>query len=189
MFSSSRRSRKTLFPSFVRTLDQTVGRRVYNTTVPAGVNKGLFTLSATADKGAFWAAIILGIALTGANGRTAARRGALTLIASTTLANLVAKKTVRAPRPKLRGLRHRHLNHTPTSPSFPSGHTATAAALATGVWVANPKRGLVIAALALAVGFSRLHVGAHWFSDVATGNIVGIIIGLLGGKLLPPSHS
>jgi undecaprenyl-diphosphatase len=189
MSASSRRSRKALFPSFIRALDQTVGRRVYNTSVPSGVNKGLFALSSNADKGAFWAAIVLGIALTGANGRTAAQRGALTLIASTTLANLVAKKAVRAPRPTLRGLRHRYLNHTPTSPSFPSGHTATAAALATGVWVANPKRGIVIAALALAVGYSRLHVGAHWFSDVATGNIVGIITGLLSGKLLPPSHS
>jgi membrane-associated phospholipid phosphatase len=186
---SSRRSRRTLFPSFVRSLDQTVGRRIYNAPVPTALNKGLCTLSTNADKGVFWAAVVLGIALTGANGRAAARQGALSLIASTTLANLAAKKAVKAPRPKGRALPHRQLHRTPTSPSFPSGHTATAAALATGVWVANPKRGVVIAALALAVGYSRLHVGAHWFSDVAAGNIVGILIGLLGGEILPPPRS
>ncbi|MBF4577578.1 phosphatase PAP2 family protein [Frondihabitans sp. VKM Ac-2883] len=151
------------------------------------MNNGLFALSSNADKGAFWAAIVLGIALTGSNGRTAARRGALTLIASSTLANLVAKKVVRAPQPKLRGLRHRHLNHTPTSPSFSSGHTATAAALATGVWVANPKRGLIIAALALAAGFSRLHVGAHWFSDVATGTSSASRLACSAGNFSPDS--
>lgn len=183
----SRRSRRSLFPSFVRALDETVGHRVYNTHVPSRVNTGLFALSSSADRTAFWAAVILGVALTGANGRVAARRGALTLVVSTTLANLVAKTAIRAPRPRLRGLTHRHLNHTPTSPSFPSGHTATAAALATGVWVADPNRGIAITALALAVGYSRLHIGAHWFSDVATGNLVGLLIGLLGGQIVPPN--
>lgn len=186
MSPSTRRSRRTLFPSFVRGLDTTVGHRVYNTHVPSRLNNGLLTLSSSADKTTFWAAVVLVIALTGANGRTAARRGALTLIVSTTLANAVAKTAVRAPRPRLRGLRHRHFNHTPTSPSFPSGHTATAAALATGVWVADPTRGIVITALALAVGYSRLHIGAHWFSDVVTGNLVGILVGFLGGQIVPP---
>jgi membrane-associated phospholipid phosphatase len=59
--------------------------------------------------------------------------------------------------------------------------------LATGVWVSNPKRGIIIAALALAVGYSRLHVGAHWFSDVITGNLVGILIGVFGKAIRPPN--
>jgi membrane-associated phospholipid phosphatase len=186
MFRSSRRSRRTLFPPFVRRLDQKVGRRVYNADVTTPLNKTLFALSSAADNGAFWAAIVAGLAMTGRRGRSAAGRGALTLLASTTFANLVAKKAVRAPRPKLRGLPHRKLNRTPTSASFPSGHTATAAALATGVWVSNPKRGIIIAALA--VGYSRLHVGAHWFSDVITGNLVGVLIGLLGKVVRPPTR-
>jgi membrane-associated phospholipid phosphatase len=135
----------------------------------------------------FWGGVVAAVALTGSRGRRAALRGVLTLGVSAALTNLGAKSVIRAPRPRLRGLRHRHLNRTPRSPSFPSGHTATAAALATGIWVVSPRRGIPAAALAGAVGYSRLHVGAHWFSDIVTGSFVGIAIGLIGRILIPPA--
>jgi membrane-associated phospholipid phosphatase len=187
MSSSSRRSRRTLFPKIVRQVDQQVGRRIYHAPTPAVVNKTLFTLSSLAENGLFWTGVVAAVALTGTRGRHAAARGALTLGASSLLTNLGAKKVIRAPRPRLRGLTHRHLNHTPTSPSFPSGHTATAAALATGIWAVSPRRGIPAAALAAAVSYSRLHIGAHWLSDVLTGTLVGITVGLLGRLIFPPA--
>jgi hypothetical protein len=43
-----------------------------------------------------------------------------------------------------------------------------------------PAAGLALASVAVAVAHSRLHVGAHWFSDVAAGAAIGIAIALLG---------
>jgi membrane-associated phospholipid phosphatase len=186
MSHNSHPFRRTLFPRPVWKLDRRVGRSAYRATTPDAVNKALFTLSSFADNGLFWTGVVAVVALTGSRGRRAALRGALTLGASSLLTNFGAKKIIRAPRPRLRALPHRHFNHTPTSPSFPSGHTATAAALATGIWVVSPRRGIPAAALAGAVGYSRLHVGAHWFSDVLTGTLVGITIGLIGRALFPP---
>lgn len=71
-----------------------------------------------------------------------------------------------------------------TEPAYPSGHTADATAvLATGAYllvredllsraVAIP----VAAALALAVGASRVALGWHWSTDVAGGWLAGICV-------------
>lgn len=62
-----------------------------------------------------------------------------------------------------------------TSPSFPSGHTATAFALATSLCVKYPKW-YVIAPSALwacSVGVSRMNEGVHYPSDVLAGAAIG----------------
>lgn len=62
------------------------------------------------------------------------------------------------------------------SPSFPSGHTASAFALATSLSIRYPKW-YVIAPSALwacSVGFSRMNQGAHYPSDVLAGAAIGI---------------
>jgi len=60
--------------------------------------------------------------------------------------------------------------------SFPSGHTSGAWAMATVVAHQYPTHGIVpIIAYgsALAMGYSRMVVGAHWLSDVAAGGLIG----------------
>ena len=62
-----------------------------------------------------------------------------------------------------------------SSPSFPSGHTATAFALATSLSVKYPKW-YVIAPSALwacSVGVSRMNEGVHYPSDVLAGAAIG----------------
>ncbi len=63
-----------------------------------------------------------------------------------------------------------------TSPSFPSGHTSTAFALATSVSLQNKKWYVVIPAFAWAtsVGYSRLYLGEHYPTDVLVGAAIGI---------------
>lgn len=61
------------------------------------------------------------------------------------------------------------------SPSFPSGHTSDAFATATSLTLAFP-RWYVIApsyVYASAVGYSRMHLGVHYPSDVLAGAIIG----------------
>lgn len=61
------------------------------------------------------------------------------------------------------------------SPSFPSGHTSTAFATATSLSIVFPKWYVIAPSFvwAGAVGYSRMHLGVHYPSDVLMGAIVG----------------
>jgi membrane-associated phospholipid phosphatase len=59
--------------------------------------------------------------------------------------------------------------------SFPSGHTSMAFATATALSMAHPKWYVIAPSFAWAgaVGYSRLHLGVHYPTDVLAGAIVG----------------
>jgi membrane-associated phospholipid phosphatase len=61
------------------------------------------------------------------------------------------------------------------SPSFPSGHTSGAFATATSLSLAYPKWYVIVPSYAWAgtVGYSRMHLGVHYPSDVLAGAIIG----------------
>jgi membrane-associated phospholipid phosphatase len=61
------------------------------------------------------------------------------------------------------------------SPSFPSGHTSSAFATATSVSLAYPKWYVIAPSFAWAgtVGYSRMHLGVHYPSDVLVGALIG----------------
>jgi lipid A 4'-phosphatase len=60
--------------------------------------------------------------------------------------------------------------------SFPSGHAATGAALATALWCLWPRPLLFYAIGAALVAASRVVMGAHYFSDVVMGAFIGIVV-------------
>ena len=60
--------------------------------------------------------------------------------------------------------------------SFPSGHTAAVAALATALWCLWPRHVLFYVALASVVAASRVVTGAHYLSDVVIGGFVAILV-------------
>ncbi|MEY3968593.1 MAG: hypothetical protein RL137_1498 [Bacteroidota bacterium] len=61
------------------------------------------------------------------------------------------------------------------SPSFPSGHTSEAFATATSMSLAFPKWYVVAPSFlwASAAGYSRMHLGVHYPSDVLVGALIG----------------
>jgi membrane-associated phospholipid phosphatase len=64
----------------------------------------------------------------------------------------------------------------PRSRSFPSGHTASAFAFATGAGHELPGAGPPLLALAALVGYSRVHTGVHYPLDVVAGALCGIAL-------------
>jgi len=173
------------FPGVAR-LDRAVNDWTNRRALGPRADAALSRLSAAADHSVLWAGAALGIAATGRRGREAALRGYGSLLVSSLLANVVGKTVFGGERPSLEPLPlWRRLADPPTSPSFPSGHSASAAAFVTGVATVWPTLGLALAPLAGAVTYSRLHTGSHWFSDVAAGAALGAGVALVGRALVP----
>ena len=95
-------------------------------------------------------------------------------ILTTILLTRGLKGTIKRPRPyivypDLQNLR------TEGSYAFPSGHTSNVFATATSISLLYPKWYVITPALlwATSVGYSRLHIGVHYPSDVLFGAVVG----------------
>ncbi len=76
------------------------------------------------------------------------------------------------------------LTAVPHDGSFPSGHTATSFACATVLSFVAPRFAPAVFVLALAIGYSRIYVGAHWVFDVLGGAVLGVTVGLLAARSL-----
>src|SRR3954470_14475392 len=139
-----------------------------------------------ADHGVLWMGIAAALALSGRRGRRSAARGMLSLGMSSAVVNGPAKWVFRRGRPDLEVVPVlRQLRRQPKTSSFPSGHSASAAAFATGVTLQSPSVGLPVALLATAVAYSRVHSGVHYPSDVAAGVALGAGTAVLVRRIWP----
>ncbi|ROQ38259.1 PAP2 superfamily protein [Frondihabitans sp. PhB188] len=176
----------SILPPRILALDRRIGRRVNGAGTGPALDRVLLGLSTAANNGLLWYGVAGALALTGPTGRRAAVRGLLSLGGSSAVANLVAKPLFGGHRPVAADIPvARQLKVFPQSASFPSGHTASAFAFATGVALESPGRAALIAPIAVGVAYSRLHVGAHWVSDVVGGAVIGSGVAVAGQFLRP----
>jgi undecaprenyl-diphosphatase len=148
------------------------------------LDRSLVAITRAANYSRLWLVIAGGLsALGGRRGRRAAGRGLIALALAAAVANGPAKLLVRRRRP----FRHARptLIRTPRSTSFPSGHSATAFAFATGACAELPLLAPVLIPLAGAVAYSRVHTGVHYPSDILAGAAIGIGSGALAARLAP----
>lgn len=130
-------------------------------------------LSIVATKSRLWMGIAALLAIFGgAKGRRTAVEGMVAVGVNSFVVNIPLKSAVRRKRPTDVVPEERRLAK-PDSYSFPSGHTASAAAFSGVVGKAYPKLWLPINGLAAMVGFSRVYTGVHFPGDVLGGWIVG----------------
>lgn len=168
-------------------MDAAAGRRINSRVVHPWLDAGYRTLSRSANRGSLWlgVAALLAVSMR----RRAAVRGLASLSVASITANLIGKRVFGGDRPLLKDIPlGRRLRGSPTSGAFPSGHSASAAAFAAGVALESPGAGAAIAPLAAGVAYSRLHVGAHWLSDVLGGVALGAAVAAVG-KLVVPARA
>lgn len=144
-------------------------------------------LTQAADHSKLWFATAAALALLGGpGGRLAARKGLVSLGIASAFSNLVAKPLSSRRRParqEAEELARRHVQ-MPRSSSFPSGHTASAFAFATGAAHAQPMLSAPLRAVATVVGYSRVHTGVHYPADVLAGAFIGVSAAELAARLL-----
>jgi membrane-associated phospholipid phosphatase len=103
----------------------------------------------------------------------------LTAVATAAALTALVKDLVDRARPALADPTLHTLVATPGSPSFPSGHAATAFAAAVAVGAFYPRLRVPLLALAAVVGLSRIYLGVHYLLDVLAGAALGTALALV----------
>jgi membrane-associated phospholipid phosphatase len=159
-------------------LDLAVYAAIAATPTPA-LDAALRQLSRAADYSRLWlASSALLAALGGERGRRAAENGLASIALASAIVNLVLKPLGNRRRPD----RDTHdvpvtrQVTMPRSTSWPSGHSASAFAFATGVGAAWPAAGVPLCAAASIVAYSRVHTGVHYPSDAIAGSVSGVAL-------------
>ena len=125
------------------------------------------------------------------------RRAAVTGIAAIGLTSLLVNQPMKLAGERRRpdrtqlGVPESRWVPMPSSTSFPSGHSGSAAAFAVSVGDLLPELSLPLRVAAAVVAFSRVYTGVHYPSDVVVGAAVGAVLGratsIVAERLLPPS--
>ena len=159
---------------------------------------GLLLLGRAADGSRLWLGVAACLAVSGGRfRRRAAMRGLFAAGLASAVANGPVKLAVRRRRPApgwpARAVRVLPAVPKPASSSFPSGHSAAGFAFAVGAGQEVPALAGPLVTIAALVGYSRVHSGAHYPSDVAVGAAIGAGAGLLTRRLWPvaphePAH-
>jgi membrane-associated phospholipid phosphatase len=171
-------------------LDLAVYAAIAATPTPT-MDAGLRRLSRAADHSKLWVGCSAALAAVGGRrGRRAAENGLASIALTSAVVNLGLKPLGHRRRPD-RAIADVPLARQvamPRSTSWPSGHSASAAAFATGVGAAWPPAGIPLSALASLVAYSRVHTGVHYPSDVIAGTVSGAALAPVAVAVLARRH-
>jgi membrane-associated phospholipid phosphatase len=152
-----------------------------------GLDEGMLLASAVGKAGFIWFTVAA-IAAVFPRHRMAAWRVVLAVGMAYLVADVVVKPFVGRARPFEVRSDARLIDQRPVNSSFPSGHSAAAAAGALAASRLFPAAQIVWWPLAAAIAVSRVYVGTHWPSDVMFGVVIGIAAAwfALGGRAPRP---
>jgi diacylglycerol kinase family enzyme/membrane-associated phospholipid phosphatase len=192
---AARPVRTRFFPDAVQRADLALFRRTARWHAPV-LDATLPKLTRSGNKSMLWLAISAVLYAFGERfGRRGALRGIFSIIVTSFITNIPAKLLWRRTRPLLDEVPQvRRLQRLPTSTSFPSGHSASAFAFATGVALEKPVVGVPLLGAAAAMAYSRVYVGVHYPSDVIAGAVIGAGMAVATRRFWPvapdePAHA
>jgi undecaprenyl-diphosphatase len=176
-------------------LDVAISEAVEKTETPA-LDGFLVRLSNAANRSRLWFATAGVVALVGGpRGRRAAAEAVASIGLASAVSNIALKSVGRRRRPEARDgqvVPSRQVRR-PLSPSFPSGHAASAFAFASTMGEDLPVTWVPLHVAAALVGYARVHTGVHYPSDVVAGSLVGAMCGWtvrrLAARLAPAARS
>jgi undecaprenyl-diphosphatase len=148
-------------------------------TPTSAMDVGMRRLSGAANHSRLWiACAALFAAVGGERGRTAAVNGLASIALASAVVNLVLKPLGDRRRPdrSTYAVPLARQVTMPQSTSWPSGHSASAFAFATGVGSVWPGAGVPLSVVASLVAYSRVHTGVHYPSDVIAGTVSGVAL-------------
>jgi membrane-associated phospholipid phosphatase len=172
------------FPPFVESFDKTVNAKWETLRGNPSIDRVMFTASEVGDFGVIWM-FVAGIhALGGAprHGRALVRMGGA-LAFESIVVNQGLKRIFRRERPTdTRNPTNTtnapgHSIRTPSTSSFPSGHSTSAITAAVLLTQTSPIPAPILWGAAGIVATSRVHVNMHHPSDVVGGVVVGFVVG------------
>ncbi len=177
-------------------LDQAIVQAVEGTPTPL-LDDSLVRLSNAANRSRLWLVTAGAVAAAGGTrGRRAAGEAVAAIGMASAVSNLVLKPLGRRRRPGIPGDGQASPSREvrrPTSPSFPSGHAASAFAFASSMGEAVPPTWVPLHVAAALVAYARVHTGVHYPSDVVAGALVGAFCGWtvrrLTDRWVPPTPS
>lgn len=134
------------------------------------------------DNGIIWIALTLACLITDKY-RKLGSAMAVALVICLLLGNEVLKEVFARPRPfQINEISL--LIAAPSGYSFPSGHTMSSFAAATAIGLTHRKYAKWAYTLAVLIGFSRMYLYVHFFTDVLVGALFGILFGWLGAAIV-----
>jgi undecaprenyl-diphosphatase len=166
------------WPQEVSNLDVAVYAAVAATPSPT-LDHAFRRVSRAADHSKLWLGAAAALAGAGGpRGRRAAVNGVVSIAVTSAVVNILLKPLGGRTRPD-RDLHDvpvaRHVA-MPRTTSFPSGHSASAFAFATGVAAGFPEAGIPLTGAAALVAYSRVHTGVHYPVDVIAGSVTGVAL-------------
>ena len=167
-------------------LDVAAYAAIASTPTPA-LDAAFRRLSRAADKSRLWLGCsALLAACGGKRGRRAAANGSASIALTSAVVNLALKPLGHRRRPerKMYDVPIARQVTMPQSTSWPSGHSASAFAFATGVGAAWPQVGIPVSFLASLVAYSRVHTGVHYPSDTIAGTASGVALAPIAVAIL-----
>ena len=170
-------------------IDVAVYAAIARTPTPA-LDTAMNRVSRAADYSKLWvAAAAMQVVLGGRRGRRAAVAGLASVGVAAAVANLALKPLGGRRRPErvVEQVPVARWARMPGSTAFPSGHSASAFAYATGVGHVLPIASIPLLGLAAVVSYSRVHVGVHYPGDVVAGALVGTMLAQLTTRALDRS--
>lgn len=170
--------------TWIRQLDGAVLRWIGEHLRSPMANSLMCAYTTLGDRGALFIVLSL-LCLLFRPSRRVGAAGLTALVMGAVVTNLTLKPLVARARPWLVLEGFETLMRSSDPYSFPSGHTCAAFAFGMAVVAMVPHGWLKTAALVAAVlmGYTRLHVGVHFPSDVLAGAVVGTCCGLAAARL------